>query len=549
MKSVLLVSAGGFQGLGMLQALVRLPSVRPIVADIHADNVTRYLCADYCVIPPLADAPQFAAALFAIVRREHVEALIPSTAHELRTIAALRPLLEAEGVRVAVPTVELTGQLLDKHETALLLAAHGVPVQDEIDPRHHDFSGAPLFGRPLAGWGGRGTLVLRTVAERDTAHDRGELDGRTWSTWIASFDEFSADFAVDPRGNLSPVVLRKRLRTSGGYAVISETSFEPRIDRLARSVASLIAANGGRGFFNVQVIRPLDGRPPMVSDVNPRFGTSFGHCLAEGINLAAFYLGIEQPDVLPQRRPSKTVRYLHDVAIQAFPERPQGVVFDLDDTLIDHKEWTARKALQAYESVAAAWCGREDFLLEALGLIDEGERRHLIDRLCERLAWPRMRHSTFLAAFREARVDTPVHPDVAACLRDLRAAGLKIAVLTDNPPATQRQKLEGAIGLDGFDAVVFARETGAEKPDSRGFAAVAQELSLPASSLCMVGDNLFRDCLGALRAGYGSAILLRRSGAFLQPHPGFAKLTGMDHDTRLTYASDLIIAREILLSP
>jgi HAD superfamily hydrolase (TIGR01549 family) len=309
----------------------------------------------------------------------------------------------------------------------------------------------------------------------------------------------------------------------------------------------MLAAAGGRGFFNAQVLRPRDGGAPMVSDVNPRFGTSFGHSLAEGIDLAGFYLGLGPAKSKTPRRPARTVRVMHDVVIHALPERPGAVVFDLDDTLVDHKRWFARKALQAYQDVATTWAEPDRFRLEALGLIDEGERRHFIDLLCERLGWDAARHASFLAAYRQARASTPVHADVAACLASLRAAGLKLAILTDNPPATQQQKLDSATGLDGFDAIVFARETGAEKPDPRAFLAVARALGLPPADLCMIGDNLFRDCLGALNAGYGSSILLQRHGAFIQPHPDLAALAMPADDPRLARAANLVTAREILL--
>lgn len=547
MTAVLLVSGGGFQGLGLLEALQRLPGVRPMIADIHAESVTRYLCSDYFVVPPLSDQAAFAAALLALVRQHHIAAVIPSTAYELPLLARMRDALEAENASVAVSSVELLDVLLDKHRTAEFLARHGIACQLEINPRQHDFT-APLFGRPISGWGGRDTRVLKTAADRDHAAACGELDTRTWSVLLEDFDEYSADFAVDASHNLSTLVLRRRLRTSGGFAVISESVCEPTLESLANHVATAIAVHGGRGFFNVQLIHPTDGSPALVSDVNPRFGTSSGHALSEGVNLAAFFLGIAPSENVPTRRPAKTIRRLQDLAVQSLPTRPLAVVFDLDDTLIDHKQWFARKALHAYQSVAVQWTAREDFLLAALALIDEGERQYFIDRLGERFDWSVNQHGDYLAAFREARVDTPVYRDVLPCLSALRAMGLKLAVLTDNPPSTQQQKLDGAQGLDAFDAVVFARETGAEKPDPRAFNAVAQTLGLPPSALCMIGDNLFRDCLGALRAGYGSAILLRRPGAFLQPHAGLADFMTLAQDDRLAHAPDLVVAREILLS-
>lgn len=547
MTPVLIVSGGGFQGLGLLEAAQRLPGVRPHIADVHAQSVTRYLCADFHVLPPLADEVTYIDALERLIAEQAITAVLPATAYELPLLARLREPLAQRGVVVAVCATPLLDILLDKRKTATYLSDHGLPIQPGVDPHTHDFT-TPLFGRPLAGWGGRGTRLLRTTQERDVAGAADELDQCLWTAYLERFEEFSADFAIDAAGTVSPIVLRRRLRTSGGFAVISGSSFDPDLLQLSRRTAVALASDGGDGFFNVQLLRADADASAVVSDINPRFGTSSGHGLGEGVNLLAHVLGLDSNPSPATRRPVLTVRRLADIHVPRLQSRPAGVVFDLDDCLIDHKLWFARKASAAWRAVARDWCDRDAFELEAFGLIDEGERRRFIDLLCQRLGWDDARHQELLETFRQARVDTPVHADVAACLASLRQAGLRIGLLTDNPPATQRQKLDGAgAALGHFDAVVFARETGAEKPAASGFLAVAEALGLPPTQLCMVGDNLFRDALGALRAGYGAAILLQRAGGFVQAHPGLAGSLSATADHRLARAPDLVIAREIIL--
>ena len=51
-------------------------------------------------------------------------------------------------------------------------------------------------------------------------------------------------------------------------------------------------------------------------------------------------------------------------------------------------------------------------------------------------------------------------------------------------------------------------------PTAVAFAAMAAALGLPPSALAMVGDNPYRDGLGALAAGYGAAYVVGRPGAF-----------------------------------
>ena len=56
MLTVLVVSGGGFQGLGILSALRAIGGVRAVVADLYPDSPGRYLADAFHAVPPVADA-------------------------------------------------------------------------------------------------------------------------------------------------------------------------------------------------------------------------------------------------------------------------------------------------------------------------------------------------------------------------------------------------------------------------------------------------------------------------------------------------------------
>lgn len=550
MTIALIVSGGGFQGLGLLEALQRIPGVRPIVADLYPDNVTRYLCPDYVVIPPLSQAEAFAAALTDLVRERGVDAVFPASARELPLLAELRPALEALGARVAVCPPALVETLLDKRATADFLARHGLPTQAPIDPAAHDFA-HPLFGKPRQGWGGTGTVVARDAADVRRHLATAGVDGIVWFPLVEGFEEYSADFAIDPSGRISPVVLRQRLRASGGYAVISESVHDAGLSGIVAAAAAAIASAGGCGLFNVQLIRPPGG-DAFLSDVNPRFGTSAVHGLFAGMNPAAFFLGKDNLTPTPSGRTgdgTRTVRYLRTLSVPSLAKRPRAVVFDLDDTLVDHKTWMAAKIELAYQDVARGWASEDDFRLRALQLVDEGERALLIDRIAAFFSWTDEQRWALIRAYRRARVPrTPVYPDVEPVLDALRDAGFALALLTDNPVETQRSKIEAAPELHAIASITYASTTGGEKPSATAFAAAAQALNLPPGDLCMVGDNYFRDALGAIRGGYGSAFVIKRHGGFVQHHPGIVGLTAGRCAESIHLVESLTVMREALLA-
>ncbi len=80
-------------------------------------------------------------------------------------------------------------------------------------------------------------------------------------------------------------------------------------------------------------------------------------------------------------------------------------------------------------------------------------------------------------------------PDSAACLAELRARSLRLAVLTNFELPSVDLTLQHA-GLDAsqFDVLLSSASIGFHKPDPRAYLAVADALRLPASECAFVDD-------------------------------------------------------------
>lgn len=102
------------------------------------------------------------------------------------------------------------------------------------------------------------------------------------------------------------------------------------------------------------------------------------------------------------------------------------------------------------------------------------------------------------------------YPDAAATLGELRARGIRTAVLSnmglDLRPVLDRQGLG-----DLLDAVVLSWECGELKPQPGAFEAALAALGLPAGDVLMVGDNSVDDA-GAARVGMRTLLLPRSYG-------------------------------------
>lgn len=197
---------------------------------------------------------------------------------------------------------------------------------------------------------------------------------------------------------------------------------------------------------------------------------------------------------------------------------PRAVLFDLDDTLFDHRHGThqALAALQVRYPCFRGWtheafAARHSQLLERLHLdvlagmlsVDEARIRRFGDLLAE-AGEPEAAElaAEAAAAYRAAYLAAwRLVPGSNALLAALRSRGLGIGVVTNNVVSEQTRKID-ALGLRPFlDSVVISEAAGVTKPDPRIFFLALAELSAEPAEAVMVGDSWTADVVGARAAG------------------------------------------------
>jgi putative hydrolase of the HAD superfamily len=95
-------------------------------------------------------------------------------------------------------------------------------------------------------------------------------------------------------------------------------------------------------------------------------------------------------------------------------------------------------------------------------------------------------------------------PHVKETLGELRAAGMKLGLLSDFPPETKLEYL----GLSGlWDTVLCTECIGALKPAIQPFEELAKTLACPAEKILYVGNSRRYDVEGAKKAGMKAALL------------------------------------------
>lgn len=182
----------------------------------------------------------------------------------------------------------------------------------------------------------------------------------------------------------------------------------------------------------------------------------------------------------------------------------QAVLFDLDDTLFEQRDWLAG-AWSAVAVAAGHWGIDADAL--RLALVDVAEhgsdRGRIIDRALARLDATHVPVQILVDVFRRHRPATlsPIPGSVAA-LASLRAR-VPIGLVTDGDPVIQRGKLAALDMSDAFDVVVISDELGHShrKPDPLPFQVALDRLDVHPGRAAYVGDRPDKDVVGAALAG------------------------------------------------
>jgi putative hydrolase of the HAD superfamily len=207
---------------------------------------------------------------------------------------------------------------------------------------------------------------------------------------------------------------------------------------------------------------------------------------------------------------------------------PLVVLFDLDDTIMAHRE-----AVEAGILLHMRRRGYEGDVAAAQRRWYELEEQHYHDYLAGRLSFEgqrRARASAFAESFGEAlgdaeasawfaeyfesyRASWSMHGDALPMLEHLTelVPDVRLGIITNGELDYQQTKLE-RLGLAGrFEHVVASGSVGVTKPDVAIFeAALARFDGTPPERAVYVGDRLRTDAIGAAQAGLLGVWLNRR---------------------------------------
>jgi 2-haloacid dehalogenase len=110
-------------------------------------------------------------------------------------------------------------------------------------------------------------------------------------------------------------------------------------------------------------------------------------------------------------------------------------------------------------------------------------------------------------------LDLPVHPDVAGGIRAVKAAGHRLATLSNGAASVADGLLTRAGVRDEFEALLSVEDAGAWKPARAAYHYAADRLGIPPAEAMLVAVHPW-DLDGAARAGLRTVWLNRTDAAY-----------------------------------
>ena len=231
---------------------------------------------------------------------------------------------------------------------------------------------------------------------------------------------------------------------------------------------------------------------------------------------------------------------------------PAAILFDLDDTIIQayaKPEEAWRRLLERFREPLATGPDPDSLTEVHRVILDEARAfwsdpvnaaRWRLDiaaarRLVVRRALDRLRRADDALADRIGdaftemrRQEYKLFPDAHATLDRLRAAGIRLALVTNGQGATQRAKIARFDLERRFDHVQIEGEFGKGKPEPEVYVHTLGRLGVQARDCWMIGDNIEWEVVAPQRMGM--------RGIWYDPH-------GMGLPPGSTVRPDRIIAR------
>ena len=304
--------------------------------------------------------------------------------------------------------------------------------------------------------------------------------------------EFTIDIFCDFDGNPIYITPRERTQVRAGEVLKTQIYMD---EIMINEAKVLCKAFKPCGPMTVQLIQDKNTGENYYIEINPRYGGGAPLSMKSGARSAEALLKLLCGEKVEYQRNSSCngaiySRFDQSVCISEgdYTQPIKGVIFDLDDTLYSEKEYV----MSGYKKIAD-YLGRGEAIEKLWKYFEAG--KPAIDAYLEEIG-EMDKKAECLNIYRNQIPEITLYDGVTDMIQELKNKGIKVGIITDGRPESQRNKLK-ALGLDEMvKDIIITDELGGiqfRKPNDISFRIMQKLWRLPFEQLVYVGDNLNKD--------------------------------------------------------
>lgn len=474
-------------------SLVLNKSIKIYGADMAASAPALCFCDETRKICAMRD-PAYIDELLKICADDEIDLVIPTIDTDLLVLSQSKYRFDEIGTKVMISSYEMVSICRDKNYTSDFFVKCGLHA-----PRTYNdagsYSGAyPCFIKPKDG---SSSINAFKVNDEEELSVYSTLIGDYIIQQFVKGTEYTVDVFCDFDGNPVYITPRIRLAVRAGEVLKTQIVSDPVIES---EIKALIKEFKPCGPITVQLIKEDETGINYYIEINPRYGGGAPLSMKAGARSAEAILKLLSGEKLAYMENScidnavlsrfdDSVYIIKPLsAMQASLSSVKGVIFDLDDTLYPERDYVKSGYLQV-----ARFLGDPSLADKMWEYFHEG--KPAIDMVLEDTGRPDMKEEC-VRTYRDHSPDIRLYPGVTELIRDLKASGIKVGIITDGRVKSQEEKIK-ALGLNGVtDDIIITDSLGGvqfRKPNDIAFRIMAARWRLNASDIVYIGDNLAKD--------------------------------------------------------
>lgn len=455
--------------------------------------------------------------LVGICEEDEIDLVIPTIDTDLLVLSRGVSRFEAVGTKVLVSASDRILICRDKNSTSDFFAACGLRAPHTYSDYQAYTDPFPCFIKPKDG-----SSSINAFKVNDTNELKmyaGMVEDYVIQPFVSGV-EYTVDVFCDFEGK--PIYITPRIRSAVRAGEVLKTQIA-QDKKIIDEIRQLVEEFRPVGPLTVQLIRDENTGDDYYIEINPRFGGGAPLSMKAGARSAEALLRLLAGEEVSYQEGkcdgAVYSRFDQSVCIDegSNSRALKGVIFDLDDTLYSEIQYVRSGYKAISDAMGVDEMEKElwrSFLSNALAIDAVLEARGMLARKQE-----------CLNIYRNQMPEINLYHGVEKMLRQLKGQGVKVGIITDGRPESQRAKLEALGLMDLVDDVIITDELGGSqfrKPCDIAFRIMQTRWKLPFEQIVYVGDNAHKDFqaprqLGMKGIWFNNGEGLYKSGASFEP--------------------------------